>query len=130
MNGGNRVTERDVSENQLVDRVPVRYARSGDVNIAYQVTGEGPFDLVRAGDDDDVADAAPGDRGEHVRQEQPLLGRAEPGRLTGREHDRRYDVSTFAFEMTTARVGRSEALPSLPIRSTTSSPLVTLPTIA
>ena len=29
-----------------MDRVPIRYARSGDVNIAYQVTGEGPFDLV------------------------------------------------------------------------------------
>jgi pimeloyl-ACP methyl ester carboxylesterase len=25
---------------------PIRYARSGAVNIAYQVTGEGPFDLV------------------------------------------------------------------------------------
>ena len=25
---------------------PIRYARSGDVNIAYQVTGDGPFDLV------------------------------------------------------------------------------------
>jgi class 3 adenylate cyclase len=25
---------------------PIRYARSGDVNIAYQVTGEGAFDLV------------------------------------------------------------------------------------
>lgn len=25
---------------------PVRYTRSGDVNIAYQVTGDGPFDLV------------------------------------------------------------------------------------
>lgn len=24
----------------------VRYARSGDVNIAYSVVGEGPFDLV------------------------------------------------------------------------------------
>ena len=24
----------------------IQYARSGDVNIAYQVTGEGPFDLV------------------------------------------------------------------------------------
>jgi hypothetical protein len=23
-----------------------RYARSGDVHIAYQVTGEGPFDIV------------------------------------------------------------------------------------
>src|SRR5438067_11631549 len=26
--------------------VETHYARSGDVNIAYQVTGEGPFDLV------------------------------------------------------------------------------------
>lgn len=25
---------------------PIQYARSGDVNIAYQVTGGGPFDLV------------------------------------------------------------------------------------
>ena len=25
---------------------PIRYAKSGDVNIAYQVTGDGPFDLV------------------------------------------------------------------------------------
>jgi class 3 adenylate cyclase/pimeloyl-ACP methyl ester carboxylesterase len=25
---------------------PIRYAKSGDVNVAYQVTGEGPFDLV------------------------------------------------------------------------------------
>ena len=27
-------------------RGPIRYARSGDVSIAYQVTGDGPFDLV------------------------------------------------------------------------------------
>src|SRR5690348_15813670 len=27
-------------------RPDVLYARSGDVNIAYQVTGDGPFDLV------------------------------------------------------------------------------------
>jgi class 3 adenylate cyclase len=26
--------------------LPIGYARSGDVNIAYQVTGDGPFDLV------------------------------------------------------------------------------------
>jgi hypothetical protein len=25
---------------------PIRYAKSGDVNIAYQVMGKGPFDLV------------------------------------------------------------------------------------
>jgi class 3 adenylate cyclase len=25
---------------------PIRYARSGDVNIAYQVSGDGPFDIV------------------------------------------------------------------------------------
>jgi class 3 adenylate cyclase len=29
-----------------VERGPIRYAKSGDVNIAYQVTGDGPFDLV------------------------------------------------------------------------------------
>jgi pimeloyl-ACP methyl ester carboxylesterase len=29
-----------------VDRPAVRYARSGDINIAYQVTGDGPRDLV------------------------------------------------------------------------------------
>jgi class 3 adenylate cyclase len=27
-------------------RAPIRYARSGEVNVAYQVTGDGPFDLV------------------------------------------------------------------------------------
>ena len=27
-------------------RSPIRYARSGDVNIAYQVLGDGPIDLV------------------------------------------------------------------------------------
>ena len=27
-------------------RSPIRYAQSGDVSIAYQVTGDGPFDLV------------------------------------------------------------------------------------
>jgi pimeloyl-ACP methyl ester carboxylesterase len=29
-----------------VDRPETRYAKSGDVNIAYQVVGEGPFDLI------------------------------------------------------------------------------------
>jgi len=29
-----------------VERSETRYARSGDVSIAYQVVGEGPFDLV------------------------------------------------------------------------------------
>jgi class 3 adenylate cyclase len=29
-----------------VDEGPIRYARSGDVNIAYQVTGDSPLDLV------------------------------------------------------------------------------------
>jgi class 3 adenylate cyclase len=36
-----------VSQNPAVD-VETRYARSGDVNIAYQVAGEGPFDVVHA----------------------------------------------------------------------------------
>jgi pimeloyl-ACP methyl ester carboxylesterase len=29
-----------------MDRSDVRYARSDEINIAYQVTGDGPFDLV------------------------------------------------------------------------------------
>jgi hypothetical protein len=29
-----------------VEHPDVQYAKSGDVHIAYQVTGEGPFDLV------------------------------------------------------------------------------------
>jgi pimeloyl-ACP methyl ester carboxylesterase len=38
-----RFTTRDSTG---VDGAPIRYAKSGDVNIAYQVTGDGPFDLV------------------------------------------------------------------------------------
>jgi class 3 adenylate cyclase len=29
-----------------VERGPIRYAKSGDINVAYQVTGDGPIDLV------------------------------------------------------------------------------------
>ena len=29
-----------------MDHPETRYAKSGDVNIAYQVVGEGPFDLI------------------------------------------------------------------------------------
>src|SRR5438132_5489450 len=32
-------------ENRGMEHGPIRYAKSGDVNIAYQVTGAGPFDL-------------------------------------------------------------------------------------
>ena len=42
----------------------------------------------------------------------------------------KHDFSTLTLEMTTFCVGCSFASPSLPIRSTTSSPFVTLPTIA
>jgi pimeloyl-ACP methyl ester carboxylesterase len=31
-----------------MERPPIRYARSGDVQVAYQVTGEGPLDIVMA----------------------------------------------------------------------------------
>jgi hypothetical protein len=38
---------RRPGENGRVKHVPeTQYARSGDVNIAYQVVGDGPFDLV------------------------------------------------------------------------------------
>ena len=39
------LSRRD-GENRGVEPSPIRYAKSADVNIAYQVTGEGPFDLV------------------------------------------------------------------------------------
>jgi hypothetical protein len=31
-----------------VERPETRYARSGEVNLAYQVVGDGPYDLVLA----------------------------------------------------------------------------------
>ena len=30
----------------VVQRSETRYAKSGDVNVAYQIVGDGPFDLV------------------------------------------------------------------------------------
>ncbi|MGE0133071.1 MAG: alpha/beta fold hydrolase [Blastocatellales bacterium] len=38
--------KRAVIDREPLDVPEVRYARSGDVNIAYQVVGDGPFDLV------------------------------------------------------------------------------------
>jgi class 3 adenylate cyclase len=35
-----------VNRDTVLVRPETRYARSGDVNVAYQVTGEGPFDLI------------------------------------------------------------------------------------
>src|SRR4051794_15694976 len=47
ISGTRYFTNADASgENPGVDRVPIRYARSGDVSVAYQVTGDGPIDLV------------------------------------------------------------------------------------
>jgi pimeloyl-ACP methyl ester carboxylesterase/class 3 adenylate cyclase len=40
------VTHADPARHNRVVDLPVEYARSGDVNIAYQVTGGGPIDLV------------------------------------------------------------------------------------
>src|SRR5262245_41283854 len=49
--GDSQQRERQERQRAAIDREPsdvpeVRYARSGDVNIAYQVVGDGPFDLV------------------------------------------------------------------------------------
>ncbi len=44
-NSGRLVAGRSVGENGAV-KPETRYALSGDVHIAYQVTGDGPFDLV------------------------------------------------------------------------------------
>jgi class 3 adenylate cyclase/pimeloyl-ACP methyl ester carboxylesterase len=35
-----------VKETSAMEQPEIRYARSGEVNIAYEVTGDGPFDLV------------------------------------------------------------------------------------
>src|SRR5262249_1444623 len=37
---------RSVSQTTAVSTIETQYARSGDVNIAYQVVGDGPIDLV------------------------------------------------------------------------------------
>jgi hypothetical protein len=42
-----------------VERPPIRYARSGDVQIAYQVTGEGPLDVVTAPERESSSSRAP-----------------------------------------------------------------------
>ena len=45
--GGYHVAERSQAADTVrVEPPDVQYAKSGDVNIAYQVTGDGPFDLV------------------------------------------------------------------------------------
>jgi hypothetical protein len=31
---------------KTVERPPTRYAKSGDISIAYQVMGDGPLDLI------------------------------------------------------------------------------------
>jgi pimeloyl-ACP methyl ester carboxylesterase len=41
-----RLGKRSARAILLTMDAPIRYARSGDVNIAYQLTGDGPFDLV------------------------------------------------------------------------------------
>jgi hypothetical protein len=41
------VTERaGIDETSLVSMPETRYAKSGGVNVAHQVVGDGPFDLV------------------------------------------------------------------------------------
>ena len=41
-----RLANRCVRDSEAMDTPETLYARSGDVNIAYQVVGEGEFDLV------------------------------------------------------------------------------------
>ena len=83
-------------------------------------------------DDDDLVDGALLEALEHLGQQQTLLRGTEPRRLPCGEHDRRdaHCSSTVTDSITTGRVGWPDASPSAPMRSTTSMPLVTLPTTA
>ena len=88
-------------------------------------------ELVRAFDDDDVANRRFRQALEHRRQEHALLRRAVACRRARREHDCRDQLETVACSISTVVVGSCEfGLPSLPIRSTTSSPRVTVPMMA
>src|SRR5262249_31053377 len=83
---------------------------------------------VGALDDDDLVDGRLCKALEHRRQEDELLGRAVPRCRTRRQHDGAdHEVLTVACSISTTSVGCSLASPSLPMRSTTSTPPVTSP---
>ena len=100
---------------------------------AQVTTRAGVSSVWAPGDDDDLVDRALLQALQDLGQQKPLLRCAEAGRLSGGEDDRSdaHCSSTVTDSITTGRVGCSVAgSPSSPIRSTTSSPLVTLPTMA
>src|SRR5947208_3975846 len=86
---------------------------------------------VGALDHDDLADRGLREALEHGGQEDELLRRAVAGRRARRQHDGPdQEIVTVACSISTTSVGCSLWSPSLPIRSTTSRPSVTLPMIA
>ena len=92
------------------------------------------LECVRAGDHDDLVDAARANALEHERQEQALLRCTEPACGAGRQHDSRDHQPPDEISMdstTTVVVGCSVAgSPSFPMRATTSRPEVTCPITA
>ena len=90
--------------------------------------------LVRALHDDDLVHGGLAKALEHTRQENPLLGAPESGRLAGGEDDRSRAShqlsSTVTLEITTGWEGGPSPTPSASIRMTVSMPSVTSPTIA
>src|SRR5581483_2460254 len=103
---------------------PVRTADDRDVEAEL-------VERVCTLDDDHFLDRRLREAFENRREEDELLRRSEARRRAGREHDRcDHDVRTVACSISTTSVGCSFWSPSLPILSTTSSPLVTLPMIA
>ena len=90
---------------------------------------------MRALDDHDLVDGALLHPSQDAREEQALLRRAEAGRGARGEHDRgdpaHTPEPTVTESITTGCSGCSvTGSPSNPMRSTTSSPSVTFPTIA
>src|SRR5581483_2753124 len=87
---------------------------------------------IGALDDEDALHGAAREVREHAGKQQPLLRRAVARCLAGREHDGgdHADERSVARSSSTVSVGSPPWSPSLPIRSTTASPLTTAPTIA
>ena len=84
-------------------------------------------------DDDDLVDRRAGEGREHGRQKLDLLRPAVARRRPGRQHDGgdAHRTLTVARSISTVLVGCSVlGLPSIPIRSTTGRPDVTIPSTA
>src|SRR5207302_11437336 len=88
---------------------------------------------MRPRDDDDLVDRRSAQAFEHGGEQDALFRALEARSRTGGEHDGadpRHVTPTVTLRTTIGWVGCSIGSPSFPMRSTTSSPLETFPTIA